>query len=129
MQALTGDPCSDPQQLMLFADDAPHQDHLDLLAAIMYFISGGLPEAAKSLVFENNVELTEKVLSNILSSYAFDFSKHASAREFPKINSVWESIPSQLSRENKKFLYQLVKTGARARVYEDALNWLTAFSL
>jgi len=95
----------------------------------MYFISGGLPEAAKSLVFENNIESTEKVLSNILSSYAFDFSKHASAKDFPKISSVWESIPSQLSRENKKFLYQLVKTGARARGFEDALNWLIASGL
>jgi uncharacterized protein len=52
----------------------------------MYFISGGLPEAAKSLVFENDMELTEKVLSNILASYAFDFAKHSSVKEFPKIN-------------------------------------------
>ncbi len=95
----------------------------------MYFISGGLPEAAKSLVFENDIQLTEKVLSNILSSYAFDFSKHATAKYFPKISLVWESLPSQLSRENKKFLYQLIKEGARAREYEDAIKWLIASGL
>ncbi len=95
----------------------------------MYFISGGLPDAAKSLAFENDIALTEKALTDILKSYALDFTKHTSAKDFPKINSVWESIPSQLSRENKKFLYQLVRTGARARDYEDALNWLTSSGL
>ena len=95
----------------------------------MYFISGGLPEAAQKLVFENDIALTEKVLTNILNSYALDFTKHTSAKDYPKISSVWESIPSQLSRENKKFLYQLVKTGARARDYEDALKWLTSSGL
>lgn len=95
----------------------------------MYFISGGLPEAAKSLVFENDMEMTEKVLSNILASYAFDFAKHSAVKEFPKINSVWDSVPSQLSRENKKFLYQAVKPGARARDYENALKWLSESGL
>ena len=95
----------------------------------MYFISGGLPEAAKYLVFENDISLTEKALANILDSYSFDFAKHSTGKEFPKISAVWGSIPSQLSRENKKFLYQLAKTGARAREYEDALKWLISSGL
>lgn len=95
----------------------------------MYFISGGLPEAAKGLVFENDIELTDKVLLNNLNSYSLDFTKHGSDKDFPKINLVWESLPSQLSRENKKFLFQLVKSGARAREYEDALKWLTSSGL
>jgi len=63
-------------------------------------------------------------LQNILNAHALDFSKHAAGRDIPKITEIWRSIPSQLSRENRKFLYKLVKPGARAREYEDALLWL-----
>lgn len=90
----------------------------------MYFISGGMPEAARCLVTENNIELTEKHLKDILSAYMLDISKHALIKDFAKIGYVWNSMPSQLGRENKKFLYQTVKPGARAREYEDALTWL-----
>lgn len=90
----------------------------------MYFISGGMPEAARSLLTEQNLDLTQKILKDILSAYALDFSKHPVMKDVAKIGYIWDSMPSQLGRENKKFLYQVIKTGARAREYEDALRWL-----
>ena len=90
----------------------------------MYFISGGMPESIVTLLEKKDIERTQKVLQNILNGYTLDFSKHVENREIPKINHIWTSLPSQLSRENKKFLYQTVKSGARAREYEDALLWL-----
>jgi Predicted ATPase (AAA+ superfamily) len=90
----------------------------------MYFLSGGMPEAILALLDHKDVELTQRVLKNILDTYSLDFSKHADKATIPKIALLWNSIPSQLSRENKKFIYQTVKQGARAREYEDALSWL-----
>lgn len=89
-----------------------------------YFISGGMPEAARRLLENKAVDGTQQVLSDILKAYELDFSKHAQTKDLTKINLIWQSIPSQLAKENKKFLYQAVKTGARAREYEDALRWL-----
>jgi len=71
------------------------------------------------------MEKTQQVLQNIINAYALDFSKHAENKEIPKLNYLWSSIPSQLARDNKKFLYQAVKQGARSREYEDALLWLS----
>lgn len=90
----------------------------------MYFISGGMPEAARNLVETQDVELTQKTLKEILNAYELDFSKHPVMKDVAKIGYIWNSLPSQLARENKKFLYQIVRTGARARDYEDALLWL-----
>ena len=89
-----------------------------------YFISGGMPEAIVALVEAEDVSLTQSVLQNILNAYTLDFSKHVANKDVPKINYIWSSLPSQLAKENKKFLYQTVKSGARARDYEDALLWL-----
>ena len=90
----------------------------------MYFISGGMPEAIVSLLENHDVSLTQKILQDILNSYVLDFSKHVENKDIPKIIHIWSSLPSQLARENRKFLYQSVKPGARAREYEDALLWL-----
>lgn len=90
----------------------------------MYLICGGMPEVARSLIDTYDVSLTQKLLKNVLDAYALDFSKYTENKTVPKINLVWNSIPSQLARENKKFLYQAIKEGARAREYEDALQWL-----
>lgn len=95
----------------------------------MYFISGGMPEAVVSLLENQDIELTQKVLKSILNSFSLDFSKHVENKDIPKIGFIWSSIPSQLSRENKKFLYQVVKSGARAREYENALLWLVQLGL
>jgi predicted AAA+ superfamily ATPase len=94
----------------------------------MYFISGGMPEAVVALQ-EKGVEKTQQVLQEILNAYTLDFSKYADNREMPKINHIWGSIPSQLARENKKFVYRKIRSGARAREYEDALMWLSQAGL
>lgn len=90
----------------------------------MYFVTGGMPEAVRAWTQERDVELIQQALSNILGAYERDFAKHSAPKDFPKLSLIWKSIPSQLARENKKFLYKAVKGGARAREYEDALQWL-----
>jgi len=91
----------------------------------MYYVTGGMPEPVNLWTQERDVELMQTALVNILGAYERDFAKHPEPRDYPKISLIWKSIPSQLSRENKKFLYRVVKQGARAREYEDALQWLT----
>ena len=90
-----------------------------------FFICGGMPEAVVTLIEQQDIETTQQVLQNIVNAYALDFSKYAEPRDVPKINHLWASIPSQLARDNKKFLYQSIKSGARSREYEDALLWLS----
>lgn len=90
----------------------------------IYILTGGMPEAILTYTTTKNTEQVQTVLQNILRAYALDFSKYSSNKDVVKILHIWNSIPSQLAKENKKFLYQTVKNGARAREYEDALNWL-----
>lgn len=90
----------------------------------IYFLTGGMPEAVLSWIESRDTNELQSVLSDLLDLYALDFQKHASLSLFPKIELVWRSIPSQLARENKKFLYSLVRESARAREYEDAVQWL-----
>lgn len=91
----------------------------------MYFITGGMPEAVRSWTEERDTGRVQTALRNILNAYELDFSKHAEIKDIVKLGLLWNSIPSQLARENKKFLYSAVKEGARAREYEDALTWLS----
>lgn len=90
----------------------------------MYFVTGGMPEPVLMWTAERSVDDMQAALSDIISSYERDFAKHPEKNEYPKIAMIWNSLPSQLSRENKKFIYKVVKEGARAREYEDALQWL-----
>ena len=90
----------------------------------MYFVTGGMPESVRSWTQDRDIDLVQRVLSNILGAYERDFAKHPNPTDFPKISLIWKSIPSQLARENNKFLYSAVKEGARARDYENALEWL-----
>ena len=94
-----------------------------------YFIIGGMPEAVNVWVKEKDMELVNTVQENILKAYESDFSKHTQNSEANKISLIWNSIPSQLAKENKKFLYQTIKEGARAREYENSLNWLNDANL
>src|SRR5690554_5137381 len=94
-----------------------------------YYFVGGMPEAVKNYADSRDFEEVRKLQKDILAAYELDFSKHAPAQIIPKIKMVWNSLPSQLARENKKFIYGLVKTGARAREYEDTLNWLVDYGL
>lgn len=88
-----------------------------------YRISGGMPEAAMAMIGKD-MKGVENILQNILQDYALDFVKHTSPLLANRISHVWNSLPSQLAKENRKFVYQLVRPGARAREYEDALTWL-----
>ena len=89
-----------------------------------YFIIGGMPEVVNSWICDKDMQKVNKLQENILRAYESDFSKHTNSIEANRISIVWNSIPSQISKENKKFLYQVAKEGARAREYEGALNWL-----
>ena len=90
----------------------------------MYYVTGGMPESVLMWTQARDVSAMQNTLSDIIDAYERDFAKHPDVSEFPKISMVWKSIPSQLARENKKFLYKVVKEGARAREYENALQWL-----
>lgn len=90
----------------------------------VYFVTGGMPEAVFVWTKTQDRDLVDKTLNNILTAYERDFAKHMLPKDFPRASLIWNSIPSQLSRENKKFLYRAVREGARAREYEDALTWL-----
>ena len=94
-----------------------------------YFIIGGMPEAVNAWVNEKDMTLVNNIQENILKAYESDFSKHTQDSEANKISLIWNSIPSQLAKENKKFLYQTIREGARAREYESALNWLNDANL
>lgn len=89
-----------------------------------YQLCGGMPEAVVSLLDNRGIGVVENVLQNILDLYTLDFSKYADSVDIVRINNIWNSLPSQLAKENKKFIYKVVKTGARAREYEDSLLWL-----
>ena len=90
----------------------------------IYYIVGGMPEVVYSWVNDKDIEKVNKIQKNILLSYENDFSKHIDIKEANKVSLIWNGIPSQLTKENKKFVYQVIKEGARAREYENALNWL-----
>ena len=90
----------------------------------MYYITGGMPEPVLMWTQARDVGAMQEALSDIIGAYERDFAKHSDVSEFPKISMIWRSLPSQLARENKKFLYRVVKEGARAREYENALQWL-----
>lgn len=89
-----------------------------------YQVCGGLPLSARSMIWGKGIETVEKVLEENLMAYEIDFSKHALKADIPKIHAIWKSTPEQLSRENNKFVYRVVREGARAREYENALQWL-----
>lgn len=89
-----------------------------------YQLTGGMPKVVADFLDNKGTNQVEENLQNILNAYRLDFAKHAETKDIPKITEIWNSLPSQLSRENRKFLYKLVKPGARAREYEDALLWL-----
>ncbi len=89
-----------------------------------YYFVGGLPEAVQVYLESNDFSKVREVHQRLLFAYEQDFSKHASYELVPRIRQVWNSIPTQLSRENRKFIYGTIRQGARAREYELALLWL-----
>lgn len=89
-----------------------------------YYYVGGMPEAVLAFSEDHDWEEVRDIQNEILKSYDYDFSEHAPADVVPRIRMLWNSLPAQLSKENRKFIYGLVKEGARAREYEIALQWL-----
>lgn len=89
-----------------------------------YYFIGGMPEAVHSFVLNNDFTEVRNIQKTILQAYEQDFSKHAPVEIVPRIRMVWNSIPSQLAKENRKFIYGLIKEGARAKDFELAINWL-----
>lgn len=89
-----------------------------------YQICGGMPESVVALLDGRGVGEIEDILQGILDLYELDFSRYAAARDIPRIQALWHSLPAQLSKENRKFIYRVVKHGARSKDYEDALMWL-----
>lgn len=89
-----------------------------------YQVCGGLPKPCSDMLDGAGMAVIEKDLDDLRKAYEFDFTKHVDDKDIPKIREIWRSIPSQLSRENKKFVFRVVREGARAREYESALDWL-----
>ncbi|MDR0619502.1 MAG: AAA family ATPase [Bacteroidales bacterium] len=89
-----------------------------------YFYVGGMPEAVQNFVQTRDWRQVRKIQNEILTAYERDFSKHAPKEIVPRINMVWRSLPSQLAKENKKFIYGVVRDGARAKDFELAIRWL-----
>lgn len=90
-----------------------------------YYFVGGMPEAVMTFSETGDYDEVREVQNRILNAYEQDFSKHAPTAIVPKIRMVWESIPSQLSKENKKFIYGVIRDGARAKEFEAAIMWLS----
>ena len=99
------------------------QTYIDALKH--YYFIGGMPEAVQSFAESKDFNEVRAIQKRILAAYEQDFSKHAPNEIVPKIRMLWNSIPSQLARENKKFIYGLVREGGRAREYETAIMWLS----
>lgn len=98
------------------------QTYIDALK--YYYYVGGMPEAVQSFAENKDFNEVRDIQKRILTAYEQDFSKHAPNEIVPRLRMLWNSIPSQLAKENKKFIYGLVREGARAKDYETALMWL-----
>jgi predicted AAA+ superfamily ATPase len=89
-----------------------------------FYLIGGMPEAVQRWVETGDLSQVRKVQEDINRAYILDFSKHTTKTEQNRLTLIWDSIPSQLIKENKKFIYNAIRTGARSREYEDALQWI-----
>jgi len=99
-----------------------HEKLVDLLR--QYYYVGGMPEVVQKYIDTGALQSVRHIQNRILSGYDIDFSKHAPSEQVQRIRMVWKSIPSQLFKENKKFIYGALRKGARAREYEIAIEWL-----
>lgn len=98
----------------------------DALIALLrkYYFVGGMPEAVRYYSEQNDLLEIKTIHKEIINSYILDFAKHAPSKDIPKLADIWNSVPPQLARENKKFMFSAIRKSARARDYEDALLWL-----
>jgi predicted AAA+ superfamily ATPase len=89
-----------------------------------YYLVGGMPEAVKKYLPDRDLSIVMDIQKQLLAGFELDFSRHVPQSLVPRVRAVWNSLPAQLSRENRKFVYGLVREGARAREYELAIQWL-----
>ncbi len=94
-----------------------------------YYFVGGMPEVVKNYANNKDFEEVRNLQNNILLAYEHDFAKYAPSRIIPRIRLVWQSIPAQLSKENKKYIFSILRKGARAKDYELAIEWLLGSGL
>ena len=94
-----------------------------------YYYIGGMPEAVQCYIDTDDVSEVRNIQKNLLLYYENDFSKHAPKEQLARIQMVWNSIPAQLAKENRKFIYGIIREGARARDYEIAIQWLSDYGL
>lgn len=107
------------------AEPLPPNLHEKLLMYFKeYLFVGGMPEAVAEYIDSQNVSKVREIQTHILNAYSLDFSKHAPKEHIMRINQVWGSIPNQLAKENKKFIYSAIREGGRAKEFEVALGWL-----
>ena len=99
-----------------------HELFMDLLR--QYYFVGGMPEAVLSYVTDKDLKKVRTIQKEIIVAYRSDISKHAPTNDIPRINMVMDSIPAQLAKENRKFIYGVLKQGARAKEFEMAIQWL-----
>lgn len=102
--------------------NALREEYIDLLR--QYYYIGGMPAVVSAYVERGQLQEVREIQHRILSDYELDFSKHAPTTEVPRIRMVWNNIPSQLAKENKKFIYGALRQGARASAFETAIQWL-----
>lgn len=102
--------------------DSMNTKYIDYLK--LYYYVGGMPEAVDKYIKTKDFNIVRRLQKEIIRNYKRDFSKHALEENVPKINAIFDSVPSQLAKENKKFIYGAIKKGARAKEYEYAINWL-----
>lgn len=99
-----------------------HNELIELLR--QYYISGGMPEVVQHFTQSRNLNEVREIQKEIIDSYVLDFAKYAPPSYIPKLSIIWNSIPTQLGKENKKFIFSAIKKSARAREYENAIQWL-----
>ena len=108
------------------AEPLPVLFHDELIRLLrIYTFTGGMPEVVREYTQSGNFNQIRVIQKEILNAYILDFTKHAKAINVPKINRVWESIPTHLAKENKKFVFSAIRKGAKSREYENAIQWLS----
>jgi len=119
------------KQLRLFIEDKtdfhsiPTSFHAELIDFLkIYYFVGGMPEAVGQYVEDKDLNKVRNIQDEILSAYTIDFSKYTTRTEAIRLASIWASIPGQLARENKKFTFSRINKNARAREYNESLQWL-----
>lgn len=105
-------------------DELSSLSHTFIELLRQYYYVGGMPAVVKDYCENQNLQTVRDIQNQILADYKRDFSKHVPKDILPKVNIVWDSIPSQLAKENKKFVYSAIKRGGRAKEFEDAIQWL-----